>query len=157
MLMVNTSWPTQPCIHGWEYNTVEVPYSTIATEVTPNKNIYILYTFKKSIYIEKKTNKQTTQNDWVCDDAVLPAFAQAIFFIGAVVGGLLFGWIADRFGRIPSLMGCNLLGFVFGVASAFTNTFWTFSFCRFMLGFAFDNCFMMMYILGKLIYGCIFH
>lgn len=86
----------------------------------------------------------------MCDNAVLPAFAQAIFFIGAVVGGLLFGWIADRFGRIPSLMGCNLLGFVFGVATAFSYSFWTFSFCRFMLGFAFDNCFMMMYILGEL-------
>lgn len=93
------------------------------------------------------------QLDWVCDDAVLPAFAQAIFFVGAVVGGLLFGWIADRFGRIPSLMGCNLLGFVFGVATAFTNSFWTFSFCRFMLGFAFDNCFMMMYILGECVLG----
>lgn len=33
MLMVNTSWPTQPCIHGWEYDRLEVPYSTIATEV----------------------------------------------------------------------------------------------------------------------------
>lgn len=69
MLMVNTSWPTQPCIHGWEYNRVEVPYSTIATEVTPNKNIYILYTFKKSIYIEKK-NKQTNNPErlgmWWC-------------------------------------------------------------------------------------------
>lgn len=27
------SWPIQPCKYGWEFNTTEVPYSTIATEV----------------------------------------------------------------------------------------------------------------------------
>ena len=89
----------------------------------------------------------------MCDDSALPAIAQAIFFIGAVFGGLLFGWIADRFGRIPSLMGSNLVGFVAGVATAFTGNFWTFTFCRFMLGFAFDNCFMMMYIIGKYLFN----
>lgn len=34
MLMVDMSWPIQPCIHGWEYDRTEVPYSTIATEVS---------------------------------------------------------------------------------------------------------------------------
>lgn len=27
------SWNIVHCKHGWEYNTTEVPYSTIATEV----------------------------------------------------------------------------------------------------------------------------
>lgn len=37
-----------------------------------------------------------------------------------------------------------------GVATAFVGNFWMFSLCRFFVGFAFDNCFTMMYILGKL-------
>lgn len=37
-----------------------------------------------------------------------------------------------------------------GVSTAFVGNFWTFSLCRFLVGFAFDNCFTMMYILGKL-------
>lgn len=36
-----------------------------------------------------------------------------------------------------------------GVSTAFSGTFWQFSLCRFFVGFAFDNCFTMMYILGK--------
>lgn len=89
------------------------------------------------------------QLEWVCDNAALPTIAQSVFFCGAIIGGLLFGWIADRFGRIPSLCGCNLLGFVAGCATAFTGSFWSFTLCRFLVGFAFDNCFTMMYILGK--------
>lgn len=72
-----------------------------------------------------------------------------MFFVGAIVGGLLFGWMADRFGRISVIVGCNLVGFLAGVSTAFANNFWTFTICRFFLGFAYDNCFMMMYILGE--------
>ncbi|ETN60286.1 hypothetical protein AND_008086 [Anopheles darlingi] len=113
------SWPTQPCQNGWEYNFTDVPYATVATDF-----------------------------EWVCDHAYLPTLAQSIFFLGAIAGGLLFGWIADRYGRIPALAGCNLIGFVAGVATAFVGNFWQFSLCRFLVGFAFDNCFTMMYILG---------
>nr|XP_026483475.1 organic cation transporter protein-like [Vanessa tameamea] len=111
-------WPIIPCTHGWEYNRSDVPYETIASQL-----------------------------DWVCDKDNLPATAQAIFFCGAIVGGLIFGWIADKYGRIPALVGTNLVGFAAGIATAFCNTFWSFALCRFLVGLAFDNCFTMMYIL----------
>lgn len=112
------SWPTQPCKHGWEYNFTDVPYRTAATDL-----------------------------EWVCENAYLATLSQSIFFVGAIVGGLLFGWIADRYGRIPALAGCNLIGFVAGVATVLSGNFWQFALCRFLVGFAFDNCFTMMYIL----------
>ncbi|XP_059610037.1 organic cation transporter protein-like [Phlebotomus argentipes] len=112
------SWPVTSCRHGWEYNFTDIPYETVAT-----------------------------QFDWVCENAALPTIAQSIFFLGAIAGGLIFGWIADRFGRIPALVGCNLMGFFAGVATAYVRSFWEFSLCRFLVGFAFDNCFTMMYIL----------
>ncbi|XP_063836586.1 organic cation transporter protein-like [Ostrinia nubilalis] len=111
-------WPIVPCTNGWEYNRSDVPYETIASQL-----------------------------DWVCEKDNLAATAQAIFFCGAIVGGLVFGWIADKYGRIPALMGTNLIGFAAGVATAFCDSFWTFSVCRFLVGLAFDNCFTMMYIL----------
>lgn len=89
------------------------------------------------------------QLGWVCQHDALPTIAQSIFFIGAIFGGLIFGWIADQYGRIPALIGSNVMGFLAGVATAFTNTFWQFALCRFFVGFAFDNCFTMMYILGN--------
>ncbi|KAG6454670.1 organic cation transporter protein [Manduca sexta] len=111
-------WPIVPCTNGWEYNRSDVPYETIATQL-----------------------------DWVCDKDNLPATAQAIFFCGAIVGGLVFGWIADKYGRIPALVGTNMMGFLAGVGTAFCNSFWSFTLCRFLVGLAFDNCFTMMYIL----------
>ncbi|XP_063698677.1 carcinine transporter-like [Culicoides brevitarsis] len=111
-------WPMTSCRNGWEYNFTDIPYATVATEL-----------------------------DWVCGDSYLPTLSQSVFFVGAICGGLLFGWIADRFGRVPSLALCNLVGFVAGVATTFSTSFWMFAFCRFLVGFAFDNCFTMMYIL----------
>ncbi|CAH2101688.1 unnamed protein product [Euphydryas editha] len=111
-------WPIVPCTSGWEYNRSDVPYETIASQL-----------------------------DWVCDKDNLAATAQAIFFCGAIVGGLIFGWIADKYGRIPALVGTNLVGFAAGIATAFCNSFWSFAVCRFLVGLAFDNCFTMMYIL----------
>ncbi|CAK1546530.1 unnamed protein product [Leptosia nina] len=110
-------WPIVPCV-TWEYNRTDVPYETIASQL-----------------------------DWVCDKDNRPATAQAIFFCGAIVGGLIFGWIADKYGRIPALVGTNMMGFLAGVGTAFCNSFWSFALCRFLVGLAFDNCFTMMYIL----------
>ncbi|XP_022218690.2 organic cation transporter protein [Drosophila obscura] len=117
-VMADPKWPKVKCRNGWSYNYTEIPYSTVATE-----------------------------QNWVCDDAALPTYAQSIFFLGAIVGGLLFGWVADRYGRIPALIGTNLIGLVAGVGTAFANSFWEFAAMRFFVGFAFDNCFTMMYIL----------
>ncbi|XP_050665032.1 organic cation transporter protein-like [Leptidea sinapis] len=111
-------WKIIPCSNGWEYNRSDVPYETIASQL-----------------------------DWVCDRDNLAATAQAIFFCGAIVGGLIFGWIADKYGRIPALVGTNMMGFAAGVGTAFCDSFVSFAICRFFVGFAFDNCFTMMYIL----------
>ncbi|XP_002035519.2 organic cation transporter protein [Drosophila sechellia] len=117
-VMADPQWPRVKCRHGWSYNFTEIPYATVATE-----------------------------QNWVCDDAALPTYAQSIFFLGAIVGGLLFGWVADRFGRIPALIGTNMMGLLAGVGTAFVSNFWEFAIMRFFVGFAFDNCFTMMYIL----------
>lgn len=83
----------------------------------------------------------------MCDNAALPSTAQSIFFCGAILGGLVFGWLADRLGRIPALVGTNLVGFIGGMATTMCSSFWAFAACRFLVGMAFDNCFTMMYIL----------
>ncbi|XP_024871018.1 solute carrier family 22 member 3-like [Temnothorax curvispinosus] len=98
------------CSH-WEYNFTQIPYASIAAEL-----------------------------DWVCDQEYLISTAQSIFFCGSIVGGLLFGWIADHRGRIPALILCNGIGFLASAATASANTFLSFAVCRFFTGLAFDNC-----------------
>ncbi|XP_047106772.1 organic cation transporter protein-like [Schistocerca piceifrons] len=112
------AWPTRPCSRGWEFDSDEVPYSTIAMEL-----------------------------EWVCDKSALGSVAQSVFFAGAILGGVVFGWVADHWGRIPALVGTNAVGAAAGIATAFASSFWAFCLCRFLVGLAFDNCFTMMYIL----------
>ncbi|CAG9135078.1 unnamed protein product [Plutella xylostella] len=154
-------WAVVPCTSGWEYNRTDVPYSTIASEVadwaaalaagrtTPDDEWAVVPCTSGWEYNRTDVPYSTiaSELDWVCENDNLPATAQAIFFCGAIVGGLIFGWIADKYGRVSALVGTNLIGFVAGVGTAFCNSFWSFALCRFLVGFAFDNCFTMMYIL----------
>ncbi|KAJ8707785.1 hypothetical protein PYW07_011462 [Mythimna separata] len=113
----NPGWSVKSCQEKWEFNYTDVPYESIAS-----------------------------QQGWVCDRDNYPATAQAVFFCGGIAGGFIFGWVADKYGRIPALIGANLAGFVGGLGSVFTNAFWSFCVCRFIVGLAYDNCFIIMYI-----------
>ncbi|XP_059046818.1 carcinine transporter-like [Achroia grisella] len=114
----NIEWPTKQCNNGWEFNFTDIPYETIATQL-----------------------------GWVCDRDNYPATSQSVFFCGSIVGGLIFGWIADKYGRVPALLGTNMAGFLAGVGTAFADSFWSFCVCRFLVGLAYDNCFVIMYII----------
>ncbi|XP_061720782.1 carcinine transporter-like isoform X2 [Cydia pomonella] len=110
--------PTAPCQHGYDFELTDIPYHTVVSE-----------------------------RGWVCDKSSYAPMAQSIFFAGSFVGGLLFGWLADRFGRIPALVGSTMIGFVGGVATIYTNGIVDFTIARFLVGMAYDSCFMMIYIL----------
>jgi MFS family permease len=61
-------------------------------------------------------------------------FAASFYLAGAVLGALLFGWLADRYGR-KKLFLVTLV--VYALASAATGLawdFWSFALCRFVTG-----------------------
>ncbi|XP_076165331.1 organic cation transporter protein [Ptiloglossa arizonensis] len=115
----DASWPLKRC-NDWEYKLSfsDVPYVSVAAEM-----------------------------NWVCDNAYKSTLAESIFFVGSVFGCLTFGWLADKYGRIPALVGTNMLGFIGGVSTAFVTQFWQFCLCRFIVGLAYDNTFVLAYIL----------
>ncbi|XP_032796189.2 organic cation transporter protein [Daphnia magna] len=117
-LVPNETWPTTPCRNGWDYDLEQIRYHSAITE-----------------------------NDWVCEKAGHAPLAQAVFFLGSIVGGIVLGYIADRFGRIPALILCNLIGALAGIITAVSKSFGLFTFSRFLMGIAFDNSFTLMYIL----------
>ncbi|XP_013200176.2 carcinine transporter [Amyelois transitella] len=112
------SWDTISCQHGWEFNKSEIPYPTISSEL-----------------------------GWVCEKNSYQASAQAIFFIGSIVGGLIIGWVSDRFGRLPALVISNVIGCIAGVLSTYARDFIEFSVCRFFTGMSYDNCMIMAYLI----------
>ncbi|KAK0086580.1 hypothetical protein PV326_005490 [Microctonus aethiopoides] len=106
-------WQTNRSVkcEKWEYNTSQVPYLSIGSEL-----------------------------DWVCDKEQLISSSQSLFFVGSILGGFIFGWIADHRGRVPALTLCCIIAIVGTIATAFATSFWSFALCRFITGFAFDNC-----------------
>ncbi|XP_014474815.1 PREDICTED: organic cation transporter protein-like [Dinoponera quadriceps] len=112
------SWPTTRCKQGWTFNHTMIPYASIAAEL-----------------------------EWVCDKTFLGSAAQSAFFVGSIIGGLIFGYIADRYGRIPALVSCNAVGFFASIATAFCNSFWSFCVARLIVGSSFDNCFNVIFII----------
>ncbi|GBP13051.1 Organic cation transporter protein [Eumeta japonica] len=111
--------PTTPCRHGWEFEFEDIPYPTV-----------------------------TSERGWVCDRAWLVPMSQTLAFTGSLVGGVSFGWLADKFGRLPIFIASNLVGCAGGLGSVFTTGFWDFAVCRFLVGVSCDTCFMMIYIIA---------
>ena len=58
----------------------------------------------------------------------------SVTLLGGAVGGLIFGHIADRFGRTRALMASVLLYSVFTAACGLSQTLWQFAIFRALLG-----------------------
>lgn len=58
----------------------------------------------------------------------------SITLLGGAVGGLIFGHIADRYGRTKAMMASVLLYSVFTALCGFSQTFWQFAAFRALLG-----------------------
>ena len=81
------------------------------------------------------------------------SLATTIYFAGVMVGGIVFGTLADRFGRKP-LMLAALYGHVFvGTALAFANSYTMFVILRFILGFLLQVSYIL--FISKLVDNCI--
>ncbi|CAK1541327.1 unnamed protein product [Leptosia nina] len=107
------------CQNGWEFELGDIPYHTVISE-----------------------------RGWVCENAGFVPFAQAAFFAGSTIGGIVFGWVADFYGRVPALVGTNLIAFGGSVATIYTKGVWDFALARFVVGMSYDTIFMAIYILA---------
>ena len=113
------SWPIGSCSSGWEYDIADYHRSIV------------------------------TDYDWVCDDAWIPALSQTVFFFGAIPGMLIFGWLSDTYGRLPTIVISNIIALVSGVATPFVTGHVGFIILRFVMGTSFFTFFLVPYVLGK--------
>ncbi|CAB4068206.1 SLC22A4_5 [Lepeophtheirus salmonis] len=75
----NINWPTEKCMEGWIYDRSE---------------------FKDTL---------VTELDLVCEKNWWPSTSTALFYVGSLFGNILFGHIADKYGRRTS----SINGFTF--------------------------------------------
>ncbi|XP_037816721.1 organic cation transporter-like protein isoform X2 [Lucilia sericata] len=89
----------------------------------------------------------TTELNLVCDSTYLSAVSQSFYFVGAVIGTISFGILADRIGRLPAIILSTISGGLGDFLSSFVNSVELFALTRFISGLATDTFFVLMYIL----------
>lgn len=94
---------TLPCDAGWEFDT-----SQYKTTIISDFNL-------------------------VCDKSKFSNLAQSIFFAGVLFGDLVFGAIADKAGRWPTLLVALILQLTCGIATVFSPNFAVFVTLRFII------------------------
>ncbi|CAG2116434.1 unnamed protein product [Medioppia subpectinata] len=77
------------CIYGHQYNYSHI-YPTIVSE-----------------------------NNWVCEQNWKVYFAYKIYWTGSLVGVYVIGAIADRYGKVPAIGVCHLIGAIAGTTTVF--------------------------------------
>lgn len=75
-----------------------------------------------------------TQWDLVCSRTYLVSLATTIYFCGVMVGGILFGHLADKFGRKPIMLITLYMPILVGIATAFAPWYSLFVALRFVQG-----------------------
>uniref|UniRef100_A0A667ZEM3 Si:dkey-119m7.4 n=1 Tax=Myripristis murdjan TaxID=586833 RepID=A0A667ZEM3_9TELE len=117
-LALNDGHPTGSCQGGWEYSK-EVFHSTIVTEW-----------------------------DLVCDSANLNNIGSSIYMFGLLVGAVMFGSLADKYGRRSIILIGLAIQSIFGVGAAFAPNFYIYILLRFMVGTSVSGVIMNAFVLG---------
>ncbi|XP_059057314.1 organic cation transporter protein-like isoform X2 [Achroia grisella] len=78
----------------------------------------------------------TIISEWnlVCDRAYLTSLAEVFFLVGVGIGGVLGGWISDRFGRKRILMGMAVTQSVLAILALLVRSFVQYIIVRLVMG-----------------------
>ncbi|KAL7388461.1 hypothetical protein ABVT39_014357 [Epinephelus coioides] len=115
---LDSGHPTGSCQGGWEYSE-ETFQSTIVTEW-----------------------------DLVCDSASLNNVGSSIYMLGLLVGAVVFGSLADKYGRRIVILLNLAIQVIFGVGAAFAPNFYVYIALRFMIGTSISGVIMNAFVLG---------
>ncbi|KAM3958932.1 organic cation transporter protein [Aphomia sociella] len=79
---------------------------------------------------------ETIISEWnlVCDRAYLTSLAEVVFLVGVGIGGVVGGWISDRFGRKRILMGMAIAQSVLAILALLVRSFVQYIIVRLVMG-----------------------
>ncbi|XP_033346981.1 organic cation transporter 1-like isoform X2 [Bombus vosnesenskii] len=119
----NPDWPVTKCRHGWIYDTRDYD-STLVTEL-----------------------------DLVCDNSWWPSTSTTFFYVGSLFGNVVFGWIADKWGRRTALFAILFLEVIFSIATSFSPNYVIYTALRTVNGLSFPAIYQIPFILALELMG----
>lgn len=84
----------------------------------------------------------------MCENATLNNIGSSIYMSGLLVGAVLFGALADKYGRRITILIGLAMQFTFGVGVAFAQNFYTYVLLRFVVGMTVSAVIMNAFVLG---------
>lgn len=72
--------------------------------------------------------------DMVCERYYIIPLSTSTYIVGAMIGRIIGGFLADQYGRKPVLLAACMLVFVFGILVGVSPTVWLFFVFRFLTG-----------------------
>ncbi|XP_008549084.1 organic cation transporter protein [Microplitis demolitor] len=119
----SVDWPITKCLYGWNYDRRDYD-STLVTEL-----------------------------DLVCDNSWLPSTSTTFFYVGSLFGNVVFGWIADKWGRRTAFFAILFLEVIFSIATSFSPNYVVYTALRTVNGLFFPAIYQIPFILALELMG----
>ncbi|RZF41402.1 hypothetical protein LSTR_LSTR000116 [Laodelphax striatellus] len=121
--VTNFTLPTIPCRHGWNYDKKNYD-STLVTEL-----------------------------NLVCDNSWKPSLATTLFYLGSLIGSIVFGYISDRYGRRPALLLVLIPDVLISVMTCFSPNYMVYTLLRTLSGLFFPALYQISFVLALELVG----
>lgn len=121
---------------GWLFDTMDQQLFTLARPLAMNELVAAVETPAPAneTEAEKAARVKEDAKQTKVKRGAYGGYATSIFLIGWATGGLIFGVLGDKWGRVKTMLATIIVYSVFTGISAFSRGFWDFCLWRFLTG-----------------------
>ncbi|XP_071818807.1 solute carrier family 22 member 1-like isoform X3 [Apostichopus japonicus] len=130
-----------------KFNLTGVELKTVYED---NATQYDVIDCDEGWYFDNSVFRSTLTEDWslVCDDYYIPNVLQSIYMAGYFGGSIIYGSLADRFGRYYILLFCSFSAGGLGILSALSPNVYIYGVLKFLTGLSVNGSLLVGFVLG---------